>query len=146
MVNEREREVVKIRWGDAVTSGFQPVPHLLFKCQTQLDLTNSEMVVLLNILDFWWQADSLPFPGVSMLAKRMGVSSRSVQRAVESLERKHFVKRASALSPSGQARKGFDVSGLVLRLQEMAKTDVTKKLESNQQQKSPQDGGLLGSA
>lgn len=147
MVTEHEKETVRIRWGDAVDSGFQPVPHLLLKSQSELELTNSEMVVLLNILDFWWQSDSLPFPGVSMLAKRVGVTSRSIQRAVESLERKNFVKRALTLSPNGQERKGFEVDGIVSRLQEIArKKEVANKLGNNQQQKSPLDGGLLGSA
>lgn len=105
------------RWGAAGADGFQPVPHALFKHQAALELSNSEMVTLLNILDFWWLSDRLPFPGVAMLAKRMGVSERSVQRAVERLEQRQLVKRSVIDLPDGEKRRGFDVSGLVARLE-----------------------------
>jgi len=107
------------RWGAAGIEGFQPVPHTLFKHQAALGLSNSEMVALLNILDFWWLSDRLPFPGVAMLAKRMGVSERSVQRAVEKLEQRQLVKRSVIDLPDGEKRRGFDVSGLVARLEEL---------------------------
>jgi len=109
------------RWGVAGQDGFQPVPHSLFKHQAGLDLSNSELVTLLNILDFWWLSDRLPFPGVAMLAKRMGVSDRSVQRAVEKLENKGLIKRSSVDLPSGEQRRGFDVGGLIARLEELSK-------------------------
>ncbi|GJH13584.1 hypothetical protein CBA19CS11_32120 [Caballeronia novacaledonica] len=93
-------------------------------------MSNGEMVVLLNILDFWWQADQLPFPGVPALAKRMGVSNRSIQRAIESLEQKGLVTRSSTASPMGETRKAFDVSGLVARLVEISRGVEGRRLHN----------------
>jgi len=118
---------VAARWGSAVNSGFQPVPHSLLEHQQSLGISNSELVALLNILDFWWHSDRLPYPGTALLARRMGVTERSVMRVLEGLTKKGFINRQAVLTSKGEKKRGFDVSGLVNSLQKIAQTTAQNK-------------------
>src|SRR5688572_11510931 len=78
------------KWGQAVTSarngGFQIVPNLLLRRQDQLGLSPQELVVLLNITMHWWEPTDWPHPRANVIAARMGISPRSVERHIERLQ------------------------------------------------------------
>src|SRR6267143_530824 len=90
-VSQQASKPINEKWGEALRSGFLVVPATLLRNQYMLGLDSGELLVLLNLLLHWWKADDLPFPHTSTLAKRMGVSRRTVQRLVESLERKKLI-------------------------------------------------------
>lgn len=118
-------ERVRAKWGTAVDggyTGFQMVPDVLLRGQKRLGLNSAQMMVLLNILLHWWQADEWPHPRLTTIARRMGVEERTVQRHVNKLERKRLLKRLppEADSGGGPARRKFDLSGLISRLEELA--------------------------
>ena len=75
------------KWGDAALAGYQAVPDLLFKHQTDLKLNTTEMVVLLNVLMHWWYREKKPFPRPTTIARRMGTTTRTVQRAIVRMRR-----------------------------------------------------------
>jgi DNA replication protein DnaD len=79
---------VRHRLGVVGWPGFAPVPHLLLLHQNELGLTSKELNVFLNIFMHWHDAKRLPFPHTATIAKRMGVSRRPVQNAVNSLKKK----------------------------------------------------------
>lgn len=112
------------KWGTAVEggeTGYQVLPDVLVKGQRELGLNATEMVVLLNILVHWWTADNLPHPRPSSIARRMDVTTRTVERAIQSLERKGLVKRLPADPENGKPSvRRFDLSGLVRATQRMA--------------------------
>jgi DNA-binding MarR family transcriptional regulator len=83
---------VRDRLGVVAEPGFAPVPHLLFQHQSELGLTSKELNVFLNIFMHWYDANRLPFPHTATIAKRMGVSQRSVQNAVSSLKKKGLIE------------------------------------------------------
>lgn len=78
--------VIRARWDGAVTeglTGYTAVPDVLIRSQSQLKLSASEMVVVLNLLLHWWQGDGeWPYPRISTIASRMGVTQRTVERAI----------------------------------------------------------------
>ena len=84
------------KWGSSVQSGYQLVPNVLFRAQSRLSLDATDVVVLLNLSLHWWGADRLPFPPPAVIANRMGVSRRTVERRLERLEREGFLKRVPA--------------------------------------------------
>lgn len=108
------------KWGIAAHRGYQAIPHDLFKFQAKLDLSNGELVTLLNILDFWWEADKRPFPGVEALAKRMNTNPRSVQRHLKSLQDKGYAIRERG----DDEKRRFNLDGLVTRLMKLVKAEV----------------------
>jgi Crp-like helix-turn-helix domain len=107
------------KWGEAARGGFQAVPDLLLKNQDELKLNPTELVVLLNVLMHWWYRDQKPFPRPTTIARRMGSTVRTVQRAITKLENEGLLIR----------RRGekktivLDPDPLVQRLSELAKTD-----------------------
>jgi Mn-dependent DtxR family transcriptional regulator len=56
------------------------------------------VVVLLNLTLFWWFRDQPPFPRSSIIARRMGVSARTVQRVFKKLERLGYIRRGQTES------------------------------------------------
>lgn len=102
------------RWGSTVMAdGFQAVPHRLLRHQAELKLTPSEMVVLLNVLDFWWTSQRRPFPSAASIARRTAASERTVRRHLSSLQKKGYLAKSS--SADGDKRE-FDPTGLIHRL------------------------------
>jgi DNA-binding transcriptional ArsR family regulator len=107
------------KWGEALAGGFVVIPSALLRYQSELKLDNGEMLVLMNLFMHWWKANDLPFPHTSTLAKRMGVTRRTVQRHVESLERKELIRRVWDTQPNPAARlksARYDLRGIADRL------------------------------
>lgn len=111
-------------WGmDVMKLGWVGVPSLLIQQQAMIGVTALEMAVLLHILQHWWQAKQLPFPGNARLAAQLGISARQVQRHIAALEKKGLVKRLARSSRTqGRMSNFLDPSGLVSRLQEVQRT------------------------
>lgn len=120
------------KWGTAFGKGFVAVPSALFRYQSQLKLSDGELVVLMNLFMSWWKASEFPFPQTSTLAKRMGISARTVQRHIGGLEKKGFVRRcwSAELRNDERAITQYDLSGIVARLKEMGATDARSRSEA----------------
>ena len=112
------------KWGRAAqgaASGFQMVPDRLLKHQKDLEIDNTSMVVLLNVLMHWWEAENLPHPGASMIATRMGVTKRTVERSLIKLQDKGIiVRRGREQDKRGQSVRRIDPTKLVRRLEKYA--------------------------
>ncbi len=108
------------KWGEAARAGFQAVPDLLLKQQESLQLNPTELVVLLNVLMHWWYRDQKPFPRPTTIARRMGSTVRTVQRAITKLETAGLVQRQKG--PKNVMV--LDPDPLVKRLCELAKNDL----------------------
>lgn len=114
------RERAAERWGAALNGGFTVVPEVLLRNQARLGITARELNLVLQLLSFWWRSSYWPRPRVSVLATRMGVDERSVQRALASLQGKGLVRRALVPTENGETMQGYDLTGLVTRLQLLA--------------------------
>ena len=113
-------DTVAERWGDAVASGFTVVPNSLIRAQAELGLTPNDVVVLLNLLTHWWHRDRLPFPRTSVIAKRSGLSNRTVQRSLKTLQHKGLVKKIRG----ADQRSRYELDGLRNALSSYAMMDL----------------------
>ena len=113
----RERESEK-KWGKKVVAlGFCVVPSLLLRAQRRLGLSPTQLAVLLQICDFWWNNDRKPYPGKKTLAQRLNLSPRQVQRHIAALEIAGLVRRVPREGDhGGKLTNIYDLSGLVDRL------------------------------
>jgi DNA replication protein DnaD len=127
MTNATEQRRAEAKWGPAGIAGLQIVPDLLLKHQTSLELTATEMLVLLNVTMHWWYPSQRPFPRSSIIARRMGVQTRTVQRAMERLRELGLVTKVKETINKDQEREVCDLSGLVSKLAELAETDLDYK-------------------
>lgn len=117
------------KWGSAVGesphTGFVVVPEVLLRGQANLGIRSTEMVVLQNILMHWWRADQKPFPSNESIAKRMGVRTRTVQRAMQTLQQQGLIDREVTRhrddeNQTFRSHRRIDLSGLVKKAQVIA--------------------------
>lgn len=108
------------KWGAAVKKDYQVVPNQLFRSQTRLGLDAVDVVLVLNIALHWWRRNDLPFPRPAVLADRMGLTTRSVERRIRKLERAGVLRRLPREIQRGVSVRRFDLRGLADKLVELA--------------------------
>lgn len=106
------------KWGaDVMQLGFCILPSLLFRAQRRLGLSPTQLAVLLQLADYWWDAGRKPFPKKADLAERLSLSDRQVQRHIADLETEGFVRRIErTVSHRGKISNEYDLSGLVEKI------------------------------
>ena len=107
------------KWGKAVIAlGFCIVPSLLLRAQQRLGLNPTQLAVLMQLCDFWWESDRKPYPSKAKLSERLGLSPRQI-RHIADLEAAGLVQRIEQRGDDGGKRTNlYDLSGLVDRLQD----------------------------
>lgn len=110
------------KWGKAVMKhGFCIIPSLLLRAQQRLGLNPSQLAVLLQLADYWWDSERKPYPSKQKLHERLGISPRQIQRYIADLEAAGLVKRVERrASNGGKLSNEYDLSGLVDRLTKIA--------------------------
>lgn len=125
------------KWGVEVAErGFTQIPNYLLLLNQFLDkehrLSPVELLVLFQLAGAWWKKDALPFPSMSTLAIRCGVSERQIQRAVNQLEKVGLIRRVKRRNSGIIASNAYDLSPLVSILAEVSKafpTDFPRRVE-----------------
>jgi len=109
------------KWGKKVIDlGFCIVPSLLLRAQQRLGLNPTQLAVLMQLCDFWWDDARKPHPGVKRLAERLSLSERQVRRYIAELEQAGYVQRIERRAAHGGKQTNiYDLSGLVKRLKEL---------------------------
>ena len=109
------------KWGAAVMKlGFSIVPSLLLRAQRRLGLSPTQLAVLLQLADYWWDDARKPYPSKEALSGRLGLSPRQVQRHIADLEQAGLVQRVERIGAhGGKLTNIYDLTGLVRRLQEL---------------------------
>lgn len=109
------------KWGKAVIDlGFSIIPSLIFRAQARLGLNPTQLAVLLQLADYWWDDQRHPYPTKKTLGERLGLSARQVQRYVAELEEAGLVKRIDRYAAhKGRLSNKYDLSGLVERLKKL---------------------------
>jgi DNA-binding MarR family transcriptional regulator len=115
---------IQKKWGGSLSEGFLVVPAVLIRRQKELGLDCTELAVLLNLLLSWWNSDTMPFPRSATIGTRIGVTARTVQRALKSLEDKRLIQRIRTSTGAGaetRSRTRYDLAPVAQRLQELAR-------------------------
>lgn len=131
--NAKQAEVIDIRtramssqvsdkkWGRGVMKlGFSIIPSLLLRAQQRLGLNPTQLAILLQIADYWWDHDRKPYPSKQTLSERLGLSPRQIQRHIAELEAAGLVQRIERRAVHrGKLSNEYDLSGLVERLKKL---------------------------
>lgn len=109
------------KWGQEVMQlGFSIIPALLLRAQQRLGLNPTQLAVLLQLIDYWWEHDSKPFPSKQALSERLGLGPRQIQRHIADLEKAGLVQRNERRkADGGKSSNEYDLSGLVWRLKKL---------------------------
>lgn len=114
------------KWGEAMAGGYQIVPNQLLRLQRKLGLSSPQVVILLNLSMHWWKKKDLPFAGPSIIAKRMGVSQRTVERQLKELCDMGLVEKKPLpehVNGNGHTT-GYDLRRLVTELEALTKNEA----------------------
>lgn len=110
------------KWGKEISdSGFTIIPNDLIAInkytKEEERLSPTELLILIQILSFWWSPNKLPFPNKSTISDRSGVGTRQVQRCISALESKGFLKRYARYSEENSRMSNvYDMNYLVEKL------------------------------
>jgi DNA replication protein len=90
-----------VRWGSQLLfeEGFVGVPAAFLRFYTQLGLSNSEVMFVLQLMSFKWN-ESAPFPSYKTVAQRMGITTEMARRHAKSLEGKGLLIRVKRTGQS----------------------------------------------
>ena len=122
------QNAVAEKWGSALTAGYQVIPNVLVAAQSRLELDAVDCMILLNLNSYWWKKNDLPYPPPALIAQRMGVSRRTVERRLLRLEAKGWLKRLPSVGREGQPKiRKYDLSGMVRRLQDAAMVGLSQR-------------------
>lgn len=117
------QQQLQTKWGSSLDGGFLVLPVLLLKRQKELELDSTQLVILLNLLASWWGVDKLPFTRAITIAKRIGVTPRTVQRGLENLEKKGLILRIRNTTGHGAEARvvtEYDLAPTVMKLKQLA--------------------------
>lgn len=112
------------KWGDALKAGFQILPDALIRGQHLLGLNAFDIVVIANLNQAWWFNERRPYLQPHTIAKRMGVSERSVQRSLSRMRTKGLLRIVRERQADGTVRFTHDLSGLRQMLERLARRDL----------------------
>lgn len=138
-----DKKVLEERWTTGVLElGFVFVPSVLLRAQKRLHIDAVELTVLFHLIDHWWENDNMPFPSKKRLAERIGVSDKTVQRAIKHLEDEKLIQRVKRHNKhGGQTSNIYDLAPLIDRLKPIAKELVEARDEAQKTRRSPEKPG-----
>lgn len=132
------------KWGKNVMKlGFSIVPSLLLRAQQRLGLNPTQLAILMQLADYWWDAERKPYPSKQALSERLGLSQRQIQRYIAELEEAGFVQRIERRAAhKGKLSNTYDLTGLVERLKKLEPEfrDVGEETKSLRRQVSRRGG------
>lgn len=88
---------------------------------------------MLNLLAAWWDVDKLPFTRAITIAKRIGVTPRTVQRCLEKLEKRGLILRIRSTTGHGVETRvvtEYDLEPTVLKLKQLAEAPEVRLQEA----------------
>ena len=109
------KKVLEEKWGSPLLSeGFTVMPNIVFQHQKALKLKPLDVLILLHLIAYWWKANEPPRPAKGTIAMALNVDPRTVQRAVEKMEKLGYIKRIARKASAGDnLPNGYDLRGLV---------------------------------
>ncbi|MBQ4823960.1 helix-turn-helix domain-containing protein [Leisingera sp. HS039] len=131
--NAEDERTLSRKWGKAtIDLGYTVIPSALLRGQARLGIGPNELAVLLHLLDHWWRPDEMPWPSKKTIAERLGVSTKTVQRAIVGLEQASLLRRNERYHKTGgRTSNEYDLRPLVERLKpivaDMAKAEKDSK-------------------
>lgn len=99
--------------------GWVSFPSSLLFLQKSFHLSPVGLNVLLHLIMHWWDPSEDPYPSQESIAKRIGVSKRTVQRAMQELEDNALIERTSTSRehPKYKGRNKYSLRPLVQALE-----------------------------
>lgn len=132
------------KWGKVtMDANYTVIPCALLRGQARLGIGPNELAVLIHLIDHWWRPDAMPWPSKATIAERLGVSTKTVQRAIADLEAQGLLTRKDRYHKTGgRTSNEYDLSPLVERLKVIAADMEKASKEAKATKKAAERPGL----
>lgn len=115
------------KWGENVVKrGFSQIPFYLLHINKFLDqkLSSLQLLILIQLVSNWWEKETNPFPSMSNIAERCGVSERQIQRSIDDLVKRKIIEKVKISTDRGVVKRNtYNMSGLVDLLSQAASSN-----------------------
>lgn len=141
-MNKQEIEsTLNDKWGEGgLCLGWTAIPTSLLFVQSQLNLTSTDMNVLLNLIIHWWHVDDRIYPSQDSIAHRMGVSKRTIQRTLDRLVALGLIEvKQTKRNGKYKGRNLYSLTPLARTIDSIAPT--TKELMMSSKEKKEEVNG-----
>jgi predicted transcriptional regulator len=128
------QKALQKKWGATIiAAGYTAVPDILLRRMGALGLKPMEMIVLLQILTYWWEADNKPYPSKKAIASAIGCSEKAVQKTITRLQKLGFVARIERRRDADRSQTNiYDFAPLIQMLEPHAQEEVAKIEQARQ--------------
>lgn len=102
-------------WGKSVVShGYAGVPAILIRSQGRMNLSPMQFNIIIQLLEYWYDASRPPFPTKKDMADRMGVTVRAIQNNIALLEKAGLIRREMRRTAAGDYDSNiYHLDGLI---------------------------------
>ncbi len=129
-----DNKTLEKKWGSSVLeTGWTGIPNILIERQRALNLSSTEINILLILLKFWWDSDQPPFPSKATIAEMINREESTIRRNMASLEKKGLIQRKSVYQEKGgQTSNEYILDGLVSTLKK--ESESLQKLKNERKE------------
>lgn len=116
IIDMNQDKQLQKKWGEeSLEMGWVSFPSSLLFLQRRFELSAMGLNVLLHLIMHWWDAESPPYPSQESISKRIGVSKRTVQRAITELEDIGLIEKETTFKehPKYRGRNKYNLYPLV---------------------------------
>src|SRR3546814_2877293 len=114
-------------------------------CSSDLGINPVQFNIIMHLADIWWEKEHRPWPKKQLLAERMDMSERQIQRQIAELESAGLVQLVERTRPGrGKTSNEYDLSGLVKKLKAL-EPEFTEMKQENQKRRSEEHTSELQS-
>ncbi|MDA8219814.1 MAG: hypothetical protein M0Z94_19620 [Dehalococcoidales bacterium] len=114
-------------------AGIGTIPFALFHYQAELDLTPQEVWLVGYVLSHRWTSE-LPFPALREMARRSGVTTKTLEKYKKGLEGKGYLEVVRRTRPDGgNTSIGWDFSPLFELIDRLITRDIEQWVQRNPQ-------------
>ena len=86
----------------------------MIQAQRRLGINPTQMNIIVQLLDYWHEPTRKPFPSKAELAKRIGVTDKTIQNNVRALEKAGLIVREMRRTAAGDWNSNiYHLDGLV---------------------------------
>jgi hypothetical protein len=124
---------VSARYGQAGNAGWSPIPDVLLFSQSRLKIKGDDLVVLLNLMAHYYVKNEMPFIRPTTIAKRMGVSQRTVQRSLARIFKLGLLWKGKHKE---LGHLTYDLTPLIEKLQPLGDERIAEKKLRQEQKRS----------
>ncbi|MCF6338274.1 MAG: MarR family transcriptional regulator [Gammaproteobacteria bacterium] len=114
------------KWGKtAMDAGWTAFPSIILEKQHALGLDALDVNIILYLSTYWWESENKPHPTKKTIAEAIGITPRTVQRRIASLEKAGFMKREYRPDKDkGNKSNKYHFDGLIKEIQPYAQEKI----------------------